>query len=214
MSPNAIFEPLEVLDSVDFSGNPGADDFVPNFEVTGSSSVRAHASAEVVGEPQGNPWGTNLLWSWTRTDSESAALTLAGADTATLSFEAPNLAADVDVTFNVIATGRGHTANATKTATVTIEATGSLSALTVTSLPVEGDTYRRAEALEWTATFTERVFGLSQSDRELRLGWRLGLARSEDNVSLDLELEATRRESVNDDREPEHGVGLRLSVRW
>ena len=57
-------------------------------------------------------------------------------------------------------------------------------------------------------------FGLSQSERELRLGWRLGLARSEGNVSLDLEVEATRRESVNDDREPEHGVGLRLSVRW
>ena len=44
-------------------------------------------------------------------------------------------------------------------------------------------------------------FGLSQSERELRLGWRLGLARSEGNVSLGLEVEATRRESMNDDRD-------------
>ena len=41
--------------------------------------------------------------------------------------------------------------------------------------------------------------GLSDAERELRLGWRLGLAR---------------REAVNDDDAPEHGVGLRLSVRW
>ena len=56
--------------------------------------------------------------------------------------------------------------------------------------------------------------GLSDTDRELKLGWRLGLARREGNVSMDLELEATRRESANDDREPEHGVGLRFNMRW
>ena len=56
--------------------------------------------------------------------------------------------------------------------------------------------------------------GLSDSDRELRLGWRLGLARRQERVSLDLELEATRRQRVNDDREPEHGIGLRLRARW
>ena len=56
--------------------------------------------------------------------------------------------------------------------------------------------------------------GLSDTDRELKLGWRLGLARREGNVSMDLELEATRRESANDDREPEQAVGLRFTMRW
>ena len=55
---------------------------------------------------------------------------------------------------------------------------------------------------------------LSDTERELRLGWKLGLARREGNVSFDLELEATRRERVDGDRDPEHGVGLKLSVRW
>ena len=55
--------------------------------------------------------------------------------------------------------------------------------------------------------------GLSQDAREYRLGWRLGLARPE-AVELGLTLEATRRESAHDDREPEHGIALRGSVRW
>ena len=56
--------------------------------------------------------------------------------------------------------------------------------------------------------------GLSESGRDYRVGWRLGLARQVGHVSVDLEAEATRREAANDDRAPEHGVGLRLSVRW
>ena len=55
--------------------------------------------------------------------------------------------------------------------------------------------------------------GLSESERKLRLGWRLGLARREGNVSLDLELEATQRESVNGDRVPERArIRVRLSL--
>ena len=56
--------------------------------------------------------------------------------------------------------------------------------------------------------------GLSDAGRELRVGWGVGLARREGTVSMDLEFEATRRESANDDRAPEHGVGVRFSVRW
>ena len=56
--------------------------------------------------------------------------------------------------------------------------------------------------------------GLSDAGRELRVGWGVGLARREGTVSMDLEFEATRRESANDARAPEHGVGVRFSVRW
>ena len=54
---------------------------------------------------------------------------------------------------------------------------------------------------------------LSQDAREYRLGWRLGLARSAP-VSVELSLDGTRREAANDDRAPEHAVGLRLNARW
>ena len=61
-------------------------------------------------------------------------------------------------------------------------------------------------------TWTPEIgVAFSQADRSYRLGWRLGLA--DDRVSLDLGLEATRREPANDDA-PEHGVALRLNARW
>ena len=67
-----------------------------------------------------------------------------------------------------------------------------------------------------TTATPEVGLGLSDTDRELKLklGWRLGLARREGNVSMDLELETMRRESVNDGREPEHRVGVRFQIRW
>ena len=60
----------------------------------------------------------------------------------------------------------------------------------------------------------ELGLSLSDSGREVRLGWRLGLARGSERVSFDLGLEAARRESVNDDRKPEDRIGLRLSLHW
>ena len=44
-------------------------------------------------------------------------------------------------------------------------------------------------------------------------GWLRAAARRESNVSVDIRLEATRRESATDDA-PEHGVGSRLTARW
>ena len=55
--------------------------------------------------------------------------------------------------------------------------------------------------------------GLSNADRDYRVGWRFALARS-DRVKFDVSLEATRRESANDDREPDDEIGLRVTARW
>ena len=60
----------------------------------------------------------------------------------------------------------------------------------------------------------ELGMGVSDTGREVRLGWRLGLARGGERVSFDLGLEAARRESANDDRAPEGRIGLRLNMRW
>ena len=58
--------------------------------------------------------------------------------------------------------------------------------------------------------------GMSNGHREYRLGWRLTLARSATSA-LELALEASRREAVNDNgagAEPEHTAGFRVTARW
>ena len=54
---------------------------------------------------------------------------------------------------------------------------------------------------------------LSGAGRDWRLGWRLGSAERR-RAFLDLGLEAARWEPANDDRAPEHRVGLTAIVRW
>ena len=54
---------------------------------------------------------------------------------------------------------------------------------------------------------------LSEAGRDYRLGWRLTRTGSGPG-SLELSVEATRRESANDDVPPEHGVGFRLTARF
>ena len=60
----------------------------------------------------------------------------------------------------------------------------------------------------------ELGFAMTAAHREYRLGWRLAPARGAGNVSFDLGIEATRRESVNGDAAPEHAAGMQLNLRW
>ena len=70
------------------------------------------------------------------------------------------------------------------------------------------------------AMFDDRFTGtpnlgvaLSDGARAYRLGWRLSLAQDGPG-SLEVGLDATRRESANDNAGPEHGVMLRGLMRW
>ena len=66
----------------------------------------------------------------------------------------------------------------------------------------------------FTAT-PEIGFGMSEGHRDYSLAWRLVRDRRRGDIgSLEFSLEATRRESANDDAEPEHGVGFQLGARW
>ena len=66
----------------------------------------------------------------------------------------------------------------------------------------------------FTAT-PEIGFGMSAGHRDYSLVWRFVRDRRGGDIgSLEFSLEATRRESANDDAEPEHGVGFRLGARW
>ena len=62
----------------------------------------------------------------------------------------------------------------------------------------------------------EAGVGLSDAGRDYTLGWRLvrGAGSGGDGGALELSFEATRRESANDDADPEHTIGLRLTSRW
>ncbi len=64
----------------------------------------------------------------------------------------------------------------------------------------------------FTAT-PEIALGLWQAGRDYSLGWRMVNA-GRGIGSLELSLEATRRESANDDAPPEHSIGFRLTARW
>ena len=59
----------------------------------------------------------------------------------------------------------------------------------------------------------EMALGLSEAGRDWRLGWTLGLARTE-RASFHVSLEATRWEPANDDATPENRIGITASMRW
>ena len=85
-----------------------------------------------------------------------------------------------------------------------------------------GDGQRRLEArfgygfsafgdrFTWTP---EIGLGLSEAGRDTSLGWRLTRTGSGPG-SLELSVEARRRESANDNTPPEHGIGFRLTARF
>ncbi len=63
-------------------------------------------------------------------------------------------------------------------------------------------------------TMTPEIrLGRSDAGRDYSLGWRLTRAGSGPG-SLELSIDATRRESANDDVPPEHGIGFRLTARF
>ena len=54
-------------------------------------------------------------------------------------------------------------------------------------------------------------FGMSETARDYRLGWRLAPAGAS---GFEVSLDATRREAANDNDDGERGVMLRSLVRW
>ena len=108
-------------------------------------------------------------------------------------------------------------------------ASGGMDALfghrTMADLAGEGTGIDDARRLELTLGYGLGVFGdrftatpelgvgVSDTHRELRLGWRLGDAGG-GPVSMALGVEGTRREGANDEGEAEHALMLRGAMRW
>ncbi len=84
------------------------------------------------------------------------------------------------------------------------EASRGLNAELGYGLPLFGDRF----------TGTPNVgFGLSDTSRDYRIGWRLTSAVRGD-PGFEVNLDATRREPANDNGSVEHGLMLRGSIRW
>ena len=56
-------------------------------------------------------------------------------------------------------------------------------------------------------------FGLSDSARDYRIGWRLTSAIKGD-PGFEVNLDAIRKEAANGNEPPEHGMMLRAAIRW
>lgn len=64
-------------------------------------------------------------------------------------------------------------------------------------------------------TTPEIGFGFSGGRRDYSLGWRLVRDRRKGGIgSLELSLEARRGESANDNADPEHALGFKVTARW
>ena len=130
------------------------------------------------------------------------------------------------VSWNPPPAGRGP--RLTLTQSVGASATGGMGALlgrdTLEGLAAndDGAGRRRLEARfgYGIGTFDNRFtmtpelgLGLSPAGRDYSLGWRLARSGSGPG-SLELSLQARRRESANDDVPPEHGIGFAVTARW
>ena len=160
--PDDLLRPLTKLQTVSLEGNPGFDSFAPVVEAIPAQSVERGARVDLEAVLGASPWGDNVTWSWTQTDSSGTAVTLDDADTATPSFDAPSPNDERVLAFEATARGRGTSgagaSEGTRTAEVTVPGRASIVDVSVTSRPLDGtDTFKRGEPIEVTFTFSEPV---------------------------------------------------------
>ena len=126
--PDNVFAPLTKLlnGGLLIQGNPGFEDFVPRVTVSvPAQTVRPGVRVDLEAIVEPNPWGSNLVWSWTRTDTGGETVTLEDADSRVAHFVAPAPAVETELAFEVTATGRGTAgvaspSKATEAAAVTV----------------------------------------------------------------------------------------------
>ncbi len=160
--PDDLLRPLTKLRTVWLGGNPGFDGFAPAVEAIPAQSVERRARVELEAETGTSPWGDNVTWSWTQTDSSGTTVTLNDADTATPWFDAPRVDDETVFAFEATATGRGTSGGGASEGAATVQVTvpgqPSIVDVSVTSRPADGsNTFKRGDRIEVTVTFSEPV---------------------------------------------------------
>ena len=129
--PDNVFEPLTKLISggLWLSNNRGFGTFAPAVTVARPAQTATpgeRVDLEATAGP--NPWGANLQWSWSQTDTSGVTATLVDGNTRSAHFVAPAPVLETELGFQATATGRGTAgvgspSRGTADATVTVEDT-------------------------------------------------------------------------------------------
>ena len=166
--PDALFENMTGLVTLKLENNPGFAEFLPAVAFTnnsGTQTVDGGAAVEIEVEPGVNPWGGNLNYSWEQIDETGVVLTLTGANSKRLRFEAPVLGQDRTFKFRLTVTGKGTGSRSnprriTEEAEVTVRREANVPTVTdidIVSTPEVGTTYRAGETIELEVTYSEDV---------------------------------------------------------
>ena len=166
--PDALFENMTGLVTLRLENNPGFAAFLPAVAFTnnsGTQTVDGGAAVEIEVEPGVNPWGGNLNYSWEQIDETGVVLTLMGANSKRLRFEAPVLGQDRTFKFRLTVTGKGTGSRSnprriTEEAEVTVRREANVPTVTdidIVSTPEVGTTYRAGETIELEVTYSEDV---------------------------------------------------------
>ena len=181
--PDGLFEKLTRMITLYLNENPGSATFKPTGADAGPGG-RLSAGQPVTlggGAPDGGPWGTNLVYSWTQTDGDDVAattVTLDDADTLRASITAPVLDEEATVRLRLRVEGRGGASHG-----VTSEpAEFTIGPLKVTgvafaSAPASGDTYGAGENIEVAVTFSDTVVITGMPSISPRVGSAFKVAR-------------------------------------
>ena len=108
--PDNVFEPLTKLISggLWLSNNRGFETFVPAVTVdvpAQTATPGERVDLEATAGP--SPWGGNVQWSWSQTDTSGVTATLVDGNTRSAHFVAPAPVVETELGFQATATGRG-----------------------------------------------------------------------------------------------------------
>ena len=159
--PDNVFEPLTKLISggLWLPNNPGFGTFAPAVTVAEpAQTVTPGERVDLEATAGPNPWGANLQWSWSQTDTSGVTATLVDGNTRSAHFVAPAPVLETELGFQATATGRGTAgvsspSRGTADAAVTVEDT-TAPVLASAEVPVSGGslTLTFNEDLDITAT--------------------------------------------------------------
>ena len=101
--PAGVFAGLTALSDLKLQDNPGYP-FGPRADAGSWRTVNAGSTVALAGSGGDDPWGREVTFAWTQTDSSGVSVTIDGADTLTPTFTAPAEAAEIRLKFTLTVT--------------------------------------------------------------------------------------------------------------
>ncbi len=156
--PPRIFEKLTEMDGLALYDNPGSARFVPTAKAGPAGGIEVVSGGSVILGVEGaengfeDPWGTNVTWSWSRTEGAGGSLTDAAA--ARAAFTAPVTGEDGTHVFRLTVTGK---VNIAATADVAVRVAAGPKAVEAAFASAGGTAYAAGETIEVDLRFDRAV---------------------------------------------------------